>query len=120
MRVVLDPIRNVDRLVLLLRQRLQDRARASGAAGERLGAVADPHQRVDQLQALASIETVDDRQVGRALIQSLLADHFGRDMLNDAGFQRVVDRVSETLEQDSSGSALLSQLVAELKRQAAP
>jgi len=112
----MDPISNIDRLVLVLRQRLQEQARTSAhRAGERSRADRAEARGLDSVQALAGVEGVDDHQLGRALIQSILADHFGPELINDAKFQQVVDRVTETLEQDEGGAALLGRMVGELR-----
>jgi hypothetical protein len=111
----MDPVSNVDRLVLLLRQRLMERSksepvRKTGRAAERRG--------LDNVQALAAVESVDDRQLKRALIQNLLAEQFGAGLINEAKFQQVVDRVTETLESDTAAAGLLSRVVTELRASA--
>jgi hypothetical protein len=112
----MDPISNVDRLVLLLRQRLE--ARAKKGASTAGPSVQQPNTPMDGVQALAGVDGVDDRQLGRALIQSVLVEQFGQAVMNDAKFQQVVDRVTETLEEDPGGSGLLGRLVAELRASA--
>jgi len=115
----MDPISNVDRLVFLLRQRLLERsklnptARSSpkSAAGERVAGL-------DNIHALAAIDGVDDRQLRRALIQNILADQLGGKLLNEAKFQQVVDRVTETIESDGGASQILAHLVGELRASA--
>lgn len=115
----MDPISNVDRLVFLLRQRLQERAKAGAAARPtRRGAGEGQAVGLDNLQALAAIEGVDDRQFRRALIQNILADQLGPHLINEARFQQVVDRVTETIEGDGAGAQLLNRLVSELRAQA--
>ncbi|MEO8114925.1 MAG: hypothetical protein ABI655_11110 [Phenylobacterium sp.] len=115
----MDPISNVDRLVFLLRQRLLERAKAGPAtraqkvaSGERAAAG------LDHIHALAAIDGVDDRQLRRALVQNILADQFGASLLNEAKFQQVVDRVTETIEGDGGASKLLTRLVGELRASA--
>ena len=117
----MDPVSNVDQLVLLLRQRLLERTRAAK------GQPAQPRNRtqsplaptgLDNLQALAAIEGVDDRQLRRALVQSILADRLGGQLINGARFHQVVDKVTETMEAEAGASKLLSRLVGELRAQA--
>lgn len=110
----MDAISNVDRLVLVLRQRLQERARRAAANSSDRSASADTN-RLEKLHALAAVEGVDDRQLGRALIQNILADQFGAGLINDAKFQQLVDRVTETLREDEAGDALLGRMVTELR-----
>lgn len=115
----MDPISNVDRLVLILRQRLQERAKANASRSERRErSEQEPATGLDNVQAMAAVEGVDDRQLGRALIQSILADHFGPEMLNEAKFQQVVDRVTEAIGEDEGGAQLLSRMVGELRTSA--
>ncbi len=109
----MDPISNADRLVLLLRQKLRERERArtasSGAA--RPATPAEP----SGVRALAAVEGGDERALRRALIQNLLADQFGPELINDAPFQQIVTRVTDAIETDPDTAALLSRLVAELR-----
>ena len=115
----MDPISNVDQLVLLLRQRLAERSRAasSGKTGQVRSARETASAEVDSAHALAAIDGVDERQLKRALIQNILADQLGGALLNDAQFQQVVDRVTETIGRDDDffelgGHSLLAVQVA--------
>jgi len=67
------------------------------------------------LRALAATETVDDHQLRRALIQNILLDQFGHGLVNEMKFQQVVERVTEALEADPAGTALLNRCVVELR-----
>jgi hypothetical protein len=113
----MDPISNVDQLVLLLRQRLAERSRAasSGKTGQVRSARETASAEVDSAHALAAIDGVDERQLKRALIQNILADQLGGALLNDAQFQQVVDRVTETIDAEPETSRLLSLVVLELR-----
>src|ERR1700722_14974053 len=95
----MDPVSNVDQLVLLLRQRLAERSRTSAGGVARKSNAADVQApSVDALRTLAAVEGVGERQLGRALVQSILADQFGAGLVNDAKFHQVVDRVAETID----------------------
>ena len=113
----MEPISNVDRLVLLLRQRLNERAKTASSARKEVkqGAASRPAEGRGGIEALAEVEDIDDRQFGRALIQNLLKEQFGEAVINAARFQQVVDRVTETLERDDAGAKLLSRVVSELR-----
>ena len=112
----MEPISNADRLLILLRQRLQERAKAASGARERQSAPGDASSRgLDAVRALAATDGVEDQQLKRALIQSILSDQFGAQLLNEARFQQVVDRVTEALVADGGTSRLLADLVAELR-----
>lgn len=107
----MDPISNVDRLVLLLRQRLSERAATRGPAGVSRRPPAAP----DAVRTLAAVEGLDPRRMRRTLIESLLAEAFGRSVVNEARFQQVVDRVTETIEADAEAARLLGRVVDDLK-----
>lgn len=111
----MDPISNIDRIAILLRQKLRERAQA--AAAERTEDSAPRHQLggLEAARAVAAIEGVDDRQRRRAFVQSILVDQFGQDMVNDAPFQQLVARVSRAIEGDDASAALLTRLINDLR-----
>ena len=112
----MDSISQIDRLVIILRQRMLERAKATGAKrrdNERREPTAEP---LDTLKAVASIEGVDDQLLRRALVQNILAEQFGEHLVNDAQFQQMVERVTEALSEDDNGAILLGRLVAELRK----
>ena len=113
----MDPISNADRLVVLLRQKLLERSKASasGRAGGKAKANIEAPSQAAGVHALAAIEGTDERLLRRAFIQHLLADQLGPALINDAQFQQVVSRVTETIEEDPDAFRLLSRLVAELR-----
>src|SRR5262249_19355747 len=107
----MEPVSNADRLALLLRQKLEARAKASAARAQSQASPAAP----SAVRAMAAIEGADERALRRAVIQNLLADQFGNALVNDAQFQQVVTRVTETIEQDEEAAKLLSQVIAQLR-----
>ena len=116
----MEPISNVDRLILLLRQRLQERSKSAAAApGAARRASGDAAKTgLDSIRALAGVDEIGDRQLGRALVQNILADQFGREVINDAQFQQVVDRVAETIQGDPGAAKLLAGIVQDLRASA--
>ncbi len=114
----MEPVSNIDRVVILLKQRLDERSRAArkSGAGEALAQRATGA--ATGLGALAALGGVDDRQLRRTFIQTLLADQFGDGLINDAQFQQVVTRVSDAIESDKSAAALVSRLVTEIRGRA--
>jgi hypothetical protein len=112
----MDPISNVDRLVLLLRQRLAERGNAARGGPAVRSAVSAT--RTSALQKLAGVEGVDERHLRRALIQNLLSESLGEKLTGDAQFQQVVDRVTQTMEGDPEVGKLLHRMVRELKEAA--
>jgi len=113
----MDPISNVDRLVLLLRQRLSERAKTT-RGGPVAGSGRAQQAPAATVRALAAVEGMDDRHLRRALIQNLLSGSFGEQVVNDAKFQQVVDRVTQTIEADAETAKLLQRMVRELKEAA--
>ncbi len=114
------PISNVDRLVSLLRQRLEERDRTRFSPKHATRGARTPAGGVAAAQALAAIEDVDDGQLGRALVQGLLTEQFGEHMLNEPRFQQVVDRVVGAIAADEAGRSLLDRLIRELRETARP
>ena len=110
----MDPISNVDRLVLLLRQRLSERSTAQRSAAAAASRRTSPPA-ADVVRALAAVEGMDERHLRRALIQSLLSDAFGKAVVNEAQFQQVVDRVTQTIEDDPDTARLLQRVVGDLR-----
>jgi len=110
----MDPISQVDQLAMILRQRILDHSKTRVARHKSPGAEKRPSW-VGALKALAATEEVDDHQLRRALIQNILAEQFGHDLVNETKFQRVVERVVETLEADTAGAALMARCVNELR-----
>src|SRR6185436_11432857 len=104
----MDAIYNVDRLMIVLRQRLLERTRVAGPRQQ--SSAPEP----GMLQALAAIGDVDDRQLRRAFVQSLLVDQFGSNMINDAKFQQVVNQVTASLTEDPVLGELLTKVVRDL------
>ena len=104
-------------MVMVLRQRILERSKTipkgrKGQAREASGTW------IENLKALAAVEEVDDHQLRRAFVQNILADQFGHGLINETKFQQVVERVTEALEADESGSALINRFVAELRNPA--
>lgn len=108
----MEPISNVDRLVLLLRQRLQERDRSSKTSRKER----EKKSALSAATALAAVDSIDERQLRRAIIQGILGDQFGSAMINEAKFQQVVDRVSQAIENDDDARKLLDRVGQDLKR----
>jgi hypothetical protein len=109
----MDPISNADGLVLLLRQKLRERARrAHTAPGKK---TESSSLQPSALQQLAAVEDIDERTLRRALVQNLLVEHFGHGVLNDAQFQQIVSRVDRAIEEDADAVMLVSQILKELR-----
>jgi hypothetical protein len=110
-----EAISNTDRLMAILREELRKRAQTSrpgrGAEAKTEGQVAPR----SGLEALATLDGAEPGQLRRACIQALLADQLGRGLLNDAQFQQIVTRVTDTISEDPAAALLLDRVVANLK-----
>lgn len=113
--MAMEPVSNVDRVMLILRQRLEERERTLRKArpsrqDERESSV--PPSGID---ALAALGASDEKALRRAFVQALLADQFGKGMINEAPFQQIVERVTEAIDADPATQRLLTRLLAEVR-----
>jgi hypothetical protein len=113
----MDPVSNTDRLVRLLRQKLEERGRAK----KREKTAGKQPIRLDGLEHVRAVAGeiaqagADDRQLNRLLIEQLLSDQFGPGLINEPRFQQIVEQVAEMMAGDPVISALLSQASAEIR-----
>lgn len=112
---LMDRVSNIDHVVILLRQKLMERAKTASRGSTISGSRS--HE-VLGAQALSALDALDDRLLRRAVIQDVLAEQFGRSLMNDAEFQQVVERVTSALEADRDAAGLFSRVTAELRRSA--
>lgn len=107
------PVNNLERISLLLREKLAERAKAAhrGQASTNGRQPSAP----SSVAALAALGGVDDRQFRRAVIQSVLVGHFGREVMNDAAFQQIVAQVTDALEGDEEARQMLDRAAGELR-----
>lgn len=113
----MDPVSNANRIAMLLRQRLQERAKSAGAerSGRRDLHGAGSASRKGAARGAGAVNALDDRRLKRALIENILAEQFGAGLINDAKFQQVVDQVTEAIEADGDGAVLLAGAIAGLR-----
>jgi len=111
----MEPVSNTDRLVLLLRRKLEERAKSAGASRSSARSGQGVVTGRSAVRALAAAKGVDERQVRRAVIQSILADQLGPELMNDAKFQQIVSRVNDAITEDQRASSLLSRLIQDLR-----
>src|SRR5215467_3687818 len=111
----MEPISNADRLVLLLRQKLQERAKAASVTkpGAKPASNVGSLSESSGVHAPTPIEGADERPFRRAVIQNVLADQLGPALMNDAQVQRVVSRVTDAIEEDPEAAELLSRVIAD-------
>lgn len=114
----MDPVSNADRLVRVLRQRLEERAKVEGAA--RSAPATEVRQRgPDHVRAVAgqfARAGLDDEQMRRSLVELLLADQFDPAIVNEVKFQQIVDRVAEAMASDPEVLDLLTKTASELRQ----
>jgi hypothetical protein len=112
----MDPISNADRLELLLRQKLEERARVQHAQRPPAKPGTQEAAPASGIHALATVDWTDERALRRAIIQNLLADQLGPELINDAQFQQIVSRVTNAIEEDAAAAELLTGVASELRR----
>ena len=106
----MDPVSNADRLVRLLRQKLEerDRTKKRQKTAEKQPVRLDGLEHVRAVAGEIAQAGADDRQLHRLLIEQLLSDQFGPGLINEPRFQQIVEQVSEMMAGDPAISALLS------------
>lgn len=113
----MDPVSNANRIAMMLRARLAERAKSNaGARASGFGSRESADTaRKGAVRSAEAIEGLDDRRLRRAVIEDILTDQFGTALVNDARFQQVVDRVTEAIESDADGAAVFSRVVEDLR-----
>jgi hypothetical protein len=107
----MDPISHIDPLLALLRQRLAERTRSTTRTAKvNVGKGHGP-----AVAPTTGHGEPDERQMRRALVQQVLVDQLGADLINDAQFQGVVARVADAMESDTDTANMLQKLVNQLK-----
>jgi hypothetical protein len=114
----MEALSTADLFVVLLRQKLAERAQAKAAPAKRSGradraAPAAPHRPIAALTAQAG---ADDRALRRTIVEQLLTDHLGAELANEPRFQQVVERVTELIAADDQLGAMLTDVMAEVRR----
>jgi hypothetical protein len=115
----MDAISNADRFVILLRQKLAERAESKGPSRtEKLSSRAPTgRDAVRAISGRAARAGADDKKLRRTIIEQLLAERFGAALVNEARFQEIVDQVTELMARDPGLSALFADVVAEVRAQ---
>jgi hypothetical protein len=113
----MDPVSNANRIAMMLRARLQERARANAAGRASKSDSKGPPGTAKKgaVRSAEVIEGLDDRRLKRAVIEDILTDQFGAALVNDARFQQVVDQVTQAIEADVEGAAVFSRVVEDVR-----
>lgn len=114
----MEALSTADRFVVLLRQKLAERAPAKAVSGKRTSpadhaAQPTPHRPIGELTAQAG---ADDRTLRRTIVEQLLTEHLGAELANDPRFQQVVERVTELIAADDQLGGMLTEVMAEVRR----
>lgn len=111
-------IGKVDQAILLLKDRLRQLNERGKAGGATAGNAAAPQAASgDPLQALRELVRrgqIDEHELRRAFVRTLLADSLGDELVGSIEFQSIADEVARMLEDSEAGSALLARALAEL------
>ena len=106
----MDPVTTANQAVILLRQRLLERARTvstKAKTSDTSTIYATDRDHAVPTQSLLQQDGMDERLLGKLLIESLLSNEFGAQLVNDAQFQQVVEKVMTALETDPATADML-------------
>lgn len=109
-------ISRVDQAILLLKDRLGKlgERKAGAARGGAAAARPDAENRLTPIRHLARQGEIEERDLRRAFVRTLLADTLGEELATGLEFQAIADRVTVMLEEDEAGRDLLNRALAEL------
>lgn len=115
----MDPISNADRFIALMRQKLAERADGRKAPKNENLSEDTRHWGIDVVQGVAARAAragLDNRKLRRTIVEQLLADRFGARLVNEPRFQEVVGLVDELMATDPEISAMLDEVIGEIRR----
>jgi hypothetical protein len=114
----MEALSTADRFVVLLRQKLAERAEAKVASAKRAAPAARATRAAPQrpLAEIAAQAGADDRTLRRTIVEQLLSEQLGHELANEPRFQQVVERVTEVIAGDDELSAMLADVMAEVRR----
>lgn len=102
-----------DQVLLLLREQLRASERKTRTVGDaRKTGPADPSRR---LAALASVKSLPDRELRRAMIRGLLVERLGEELAADPAFEAVALEVAGIIEDSTEMQTLVDGAIAKLK-----
>lgn len=113
----MDPISSADRFVILLRQKLAERAQSKQAsATTRSDAKSNTgNEAVRAIAGRTARAGVEDRKLRRTIVEQLLADRFGTAIINEARFQQIIDQVSELMTADPDLGKLFADVLTQVR-----
>lgn len=111
-------IGKVDQAIVLLKDRLRQlNARSKAGQAGAGGLSASREVNGDPLQPLRELVRrgqIDEHELRRAFVRTMLADALGDELVGSIEFQSIADEVARMLEDSEAGSALLARALAEL------
>ena len=113
----MDAISNADRFVILLRQKLAERALAKRPSSATRTDSKQPtgHDAIRAVTGRMARAGVDDKKLRRSIVEQLLVDRFGTALVNEVRFQQIVDDVSELMALDPDLGDLFAEIMKEVK-----
>jgi hypothetical protein len=113
----MESISKSDRLVQLLRLRLQDEVRAKLTKSRKSSVVSRREAKsAQEISAQFAREGVEDRQLKRSIVEQLLVDRFGPGLVNDVKFQNIIFETTELMENDEEIARLFESVLNHLRR----
>jgi hypothetical protein len=105
-----------DHLLALLREQLRrvDRGRAGPVSPTSRAGSATPPARA-RMKALASLDSLEEEEVRRALVRALLTEQLGDGVAGDPGLQTIFDEVYRIISESSEGRALLERAAGQIR-----
>jgi hypothetical protein len=116
----MEALSNVDRFVVLLRQKLAERATVRPASAKRTSRTDRTAQTAPQ-RAIAEVAAragADDRTLRRTIVEQLLTDQLGPELANEPRFQQIVERVTALIAADPELGAVLAEILVQVRARA--
>lgn len=109
-------IGRVEQAIILLKDRLRKLDERGRAAGTGSGAVQHSGETdaLQSLRELVRLGQIDEHELRRAFVRTLLADALGEELVGSIEFQSIADQVSRMLEDSEAGSELMARALSEL------
>jgi hypothetical protein len=113
----MDAISNTDRFVILLRQKMAERAETKRTLTNNRteSKTLTGHQAVGAVIGRSAKAGAEDEKLRRTVIEQLLANRFGHSLINEAKFQEIIDQVYQVMMSDENLKNLFNDVVFEIK-----